>query len=78
MFGQMGLQLSSDMSMRMYSVASIAENPLLAVVGDLQFFTFWKRLSVYGVNKHEFVAITYAVSYLSDVRFDPNFLFCFY
>jgi hypothetical protein len=32
MFVQMGLQLISDMSMRIYSEASMAENPLLAAV----------------------------------------------
>lgn len=31
MFVQLGLWPSSDMSMRIYSAASIAENPLLAV-----------------------------------------------
>jgi len=32
MFVQLGLQLNSDMSMRICSEASIAESPLLAVV----------------------------------------------
>jgi hypothetical protein len=32
MFGQLGLQLISDISMRIYSEASIAENPLLVAV----------------------------------------------
>jgi len=32
MFGQLGLQLISDMSMRMCSEASIAESPLLYAV----------------------------------------------
>ncbi len=32
MFVQLGLQLISDISMRTYSEASIAENPLLAAV----------------------------------------------
>ena len=32
MFGQLGLQLISDMSVRICSEASIAENPLLAAV----------------------------------------------
>ena len=31
MFVQLGLQLISDMSIRIYSEANIAENPLLAV-----------------------------------------------
>src|SRR4030095_9577272 len=32
MFVLLGLQLNSDMSMRIYSTASIAENPMLAAV----------------------------------------------
>ena len=36
MFGQMGLQLIGDMSMRIYSEASIAENPLLSAAGLLK------------------------------------------
>ena len=32
MFVQLGLQLKSDMSIRIYSDASIAENPLLVAV----------------------------------------------
>ena len=35
MFVQLGLKLNSDMSMRIYSEASIAKNPLLAACGSL-------------------------------------------
>ena len=43
MFVQLGLKLISDMSMRIYSEASIAESPLLGVVlfvSKVNFFHF--------------------------------------
>jgi len=44
MFVQLGLRLSSDMSIRIYSEASIAENPLLAVVLFYMYTKRWKLL----------------------------------
>ncbi len=41
----MGLQLNSDISMRIYSVASIAENPLLSAAGLSNEKPNWKTCS---------------------------------
>ena len=54
MFVQLGLQLISDMSMRIYSEASIAENPLLgALIFPKTVFASkhaWNPIEVSGVE----------------------------